>query len=68
MTQIMVTMSHVRAAGLCARGAKKWFDRHDLDFRTFLTTGYPVEVIEATGDELGHKVAQVSRAEAEKTT
>ena len=59
--QIIVTMTHVRAAGLCSRGAKQWFARNGLDFRTFLTEGYPVEVIEGTQDALGLKVAALTR-------
>lgn len=34
-----VTINDVRAAGLCVRGAREWFQRHGLDFRAFLKDG-----------------------------
>lgn len=62
-TEIVVTIAHVREAGLCSRGAKMWFERNQLDFRHFLQHGYPVSVIEETGDALGLLVAKVARDE-----
>lgn len=64
MSDPLVTIEHVRQARLCARGARQWFTRHDLDYAHFLNHGYPASVIEATGDALGCKVAAVARAEA----
>lgn len=63
--QIIVRISHVRDCNLCVRGARQWFKSHGLDFNIFLTQGYPVEVIEATGDALGFMVAKVAREEAD---
>ena len=63
--QIIVRMKHVRAADLCSRGTRAWFDRHSLDFNHFLDKGYPVEIIEQTNDELGLRVAAIARKEAE---
>lgn len=60
---IMVTMRHVRSAKLCSRGTRAWFEKHNLDFNVFLTKGYPAETIEATGDELGLRVANEARKE-----
>lgn len=57
---IMVTVGHLRVARMCSRGARMWFDRHGLDYATFVTKGYPVEVIEAT-DALGRQVAEIAR-------
>ena len=66
MSEPVVTISHVRACALCVRGARDWFKRHDLDFAHFLQHGYPVSVIEATGDHLGLQVAQHARNEAQR--
>lgn len=61
--QIMVQVQHIRAAKLCARGARQWFARHGLDFTTFITKGYPVEEIE-NKDALGKLVADYARKDA----
>ena len=68
MSSILVTSQHLRAAktqhgGYCTRGGDLWFRRHGLDLRHFLREGYAVEVIEATGDEFGLRVAAVARQE-----
>lgn len=71
MSNIIVRMEHVRlprdkgGCGLCTRGTKAWFDRHNLDFRKFLAEGYPVEVIESKNDALGNRVAAAARKAAE---
>ena len=64
MSGLIVHMTDVRSSGLCARGAKQWFERHGLDFKKFLLEGYPIEVIEGTGDALGKLVADKVRARA----
>lgn len=55
-----------RYGGYCARGVDAWFKRHDLSLRHFLKNGYPIDVIEATGDELGLRVAKVARERSSK--
>lgn len=57
MIELRVTMVDVREVNLCVRGARNWFAAQGLDFRVFLVDGYPIEVIEATGDALGKRVA-----------
>lgn len=64
MTEVIVTIEHVRAARLCARGARQWFARYGLDYSHFLNHGYPVAVIEGTGDELGRIVSEIARKDA----
>ena len=63
MSDPKVTMVHVRAAKLCSRGLREWLGRYKLDYITFLRGEYPASVIEATGDELGTRVAAIARAE-----
>lgn len=64
--EIMVTMRHCRAAGVCAAGARDWFKKVGLDFRIFVTTGTPISHIEATGHGVAAKVAAAAREEAER--
>lgn len=61
MTNIIVRMEHVRAARMCSRGARAFFERHNLDWNTFIREGLPVEQIEATGDAMALQVAEVAR-------
>lgn len=57
MSELKVTMIDVREVNLCVRGARNWFASQGLDFRLFLVDGCAIEVIEATGDALGKRVA-----------
>lgn len=58
----LVNMTHVRAAKLCARGARLWFRAHaPLSFQIFNTDGYPASVLEATGDHFAKRVCAVAR-------
>jgi hypothetical protein len=59
----IVTIKHVRGAQLCVRGARMWFRQHGLSFEHFLQHGYPVSVIEGTGDAMGKEIAKRVRAE-----
>ena len=63
---MIVTSEHLREArkrhgGYCTRGMSTWFERYGLSMRHFLMHGYPIEVIEATGDALGLTVAKIAR-------
>jgi hypothetical protein len=64
MNDVLVTIEHVRKARLCARGARTWFTKHDLDYMKFVQHGYPASVIEATGDAFGARVVAIARADA----
>jgi hypothetical protein len=57
----LVTMRHVRQAKMCSRGARAFFIRHNLDWRTFLKQGLPAEVIAGTGDAMALRVVEVAR-------
>ena len=65
---IMVTMAHVRAAGLCAPGVRYWIQRYGPGrpglARRFCSEGLPVEEVEAFGDHFATKVAAIARKEA----
>jgi len=60
-TQAVVTIDHVRAAGLCVHGTRTWFARHGLDFRDFLANGLPASVLLATGDAMAQRVVEIAR-------
>lgn len=54
-------MADVRAARMCSRGVRAFFDRHGLNWEQFLSEGIPVEQVEATGDFMALQVAEVAR-------
>lgn len=53
-----ITISDVRKAGHCTRGARRWFEDYDLDFRDFLKNGIETEKFLATGDALAALVVE----------
>ena len=68
MIDPMVRISDVRACGLCVKGARAWFEKHNLSFKYFLEWGYPASVIEGTKDQLGLQVAAKARERESSTT
>lgn len=60
-----VTINDVRKAGHCVRGAKDWFDRHGLDFRSFLRDGIDEAEFLAAGDALSRRIVDMKRARGE---
>lgn len=67
---ILVTAQHLHAArrkhgGYCTRGVDGWFTKHGLNLREFLRNGYPIDVIEGTGDLMGKQVAQIAREQTQ---
>lgn len=65
MAAVVVRMRHVRAAGLCASGARSWCQRHDFDWTVFLTEGVAAEEVTSRGCALADRVVAVARQEAE---
>lgn len=59
--QIMVTIKDVRAAGMCASGARSWFARYGLHWCRFVKCGLPARTILATGDALGEVAVDKAR-------
>ncbi len=57
-------MAHIRQAKLCARGARAFFERYQLDWAGFLRAGIPADQLEATGDGLVVRVCALAREEA----
>jgi len=62
MTQeIKVKMRHVREAKMCSRGARAFFEAHNLDWDEFLKDGIDAAKLEATGDAMAIKVVKVAQ-------
>jgi len=60
-----VTMEHFRTVpgfstrpGFCARGGRRWFEQHGLDWLAFARTGIDAEVLRATGDGMAIALAE----------
>lgn len=62
---MMVTIKHVRAAGICSRGARAWVASKGLSWATFLDTGFDAEFLRATGDPI--VLRAVAQADKEVT-
>lgn len=64
MSEVIVTIDHVRAAGLCVHGTRTWFARQGLDFRAFLREGCDADTLLATGDAMAQRVVSYAEANA----
>lgn len=47
----------------CARGARRWFEVHGLDFRSFLREGIDAETFLASGDQRAAHIVEAKRRE-----
>jgi hypothetical protein len=61
MTRMYVR--HIRASGLCMRGARAWAERHNINYTEFLKHGIECDVLEATGDHFALTVCKLAREE-----
>ncbi len=60
MTTVIVRMEHIRAAKMCANGARSFFERHGLDWCEFLKCGIDSSYLTATGDAMALQVVEVA--------
>ena len=56
-------MRDVRAAKMCSKGARAFFERHALDWQAFLKEGIPVETLEKIDDAMSNRVIEVARVQ-----
>jgi len=56
-----ITITDIRRAGYCARGAKSWFEGKGLDFRAFLRDGMDEDAWAALGDAHADEVLRRKR-------
>ena len=62
MTQdFTIKMPDLRAAKMCSRGARRFFEQHDLDWQDFLKNGIPASVLAATGDHMALTLVEKTR-------
>lgn len=55
-TDFTLTITHVRRAGHCPSGAKRWFIQQGFDFKAFLREGMSAKHILENGDGLAEQV------------
>lgn len=51
-------MADIRAARLCAGGARQWFKTYSLSYSDFVTNGISADMIVALGDPIGMRVVE----------
>jgi hypothetical protein len=62
--ELIVRVEHVRRAGYCMRGARRWARSHGIDWARFVAEGVPAAVLRATGDALARPVIAAAESEA----
>lgn len=60
---VTVTMAHIRKARMCSRGTRAFFQRHGLDWDSFLREGVPARALADTGDAMALQVVEVARGQ-----
>lgn len=63
ISELRVHMRHVRAAKLCAGGARRWFAMRGLNWTEFLAEGIPAKELLKTKDPFAAKVVAIARKE-----
>ena len=62
--EMKITISHARSAGICGRGARRFFALQGWDWTDFLTNGIDEEKLAATGDPFALRAIAIARKEA----
>lgn len=55
-----IVMRDIRAAKMCSRGARRFFERHGLDWQDFLKNGIEHKKLAGTGDAMAIRVVEVA--------
>ena len=55
-----------RHGGFCTPGLAAWFARYGMSLRHMLREGYPISMIERTGDPFAKQVADICREMSKK--
>jgi len=58
---MIIVMRDCRAAKMCSGGVRKWFDRHQLDWKDFLDNGLDEEAFLATKCPQAKRLVEVAR-------
>ncbi len=59
---MIITMADIRRIHFCSKGARDFFNRHNLDWNEFVKNGLPEEVILATKDQMAIGVVEAAWA------
>jgi len=54
-----ITARDLQANGFCARGSRRWFEEHGLDYRAFLKDGITASALLATGDGMAEEAVKL---------
>lgn len=57
---MIIYMRHIRAAKMCSRGARQWFDRYGIDWMDFLNNGIDEDILLATNCLMAITVVDVA--------
>lgn len=57
----LIRIDDIRKVGICAAGARRWFEANGLDFRDFMANGIPASALDATGDAQAFRVTAAKR-------
>lgn len=57
---LIVKMCDIRAAKMCTRGARTWFDKQGFDYSDFLKNGIDAAKFIATEDPMALQVVEVA--------
>lgn len=63
---MIVERSHLDDLGYCARGARRWFARMNLDWSAFVREGIDAEILLATGDAMAVRLVEHVREQHEQ--
>lgn len=58
---MIVLHSDLIACRFCNKGSRKFFEKHGLDWATFVKEGIPEEKLLATGDAMALQVVEAAR-------
>lgn len=55
---MIIERTHLDELGYCARGARRWFARHGLDWSDFVMRGIDADIMLATGDAMALRLVE----------
>lgn len=64
----IIWIDDIRLSGHCVKGARSWFEQHNLDFRDFIKNGIPADQLIAAGDALAVRVVERTKARRAQET
>lgn len=56
LTQVIIRPKDAYRAGICARGARPWFEDHGLSWSDFVENGISAQILWDTGDGYARRV------------